>query len=168
MRRLWATVALMAVGLAVGCNVSTRSGLPAHIRTVEVHVFENKTMNYGLEARLTRRIIEAVNREPSLRLVNRGGEAILSGEIVEVRRVPVRDAIRNRPATTQVVATARVSFWDDVTQDFFLEDVPVSSNEASVMAGLYDEDRGETYSAAEVAAIDALAERIVRRTLGMW
>jgi len=170
MRRLLIGAGIAAAGLiaVAGCEVSTRSSLPAHIRTVEIHVFENRTMNYSIEGRLTRRIIEAVHKEPSVRVVNRGGEAILRGEIMEVRRVPVRETAQNRPATTQLVVTARVSFWDDVTQEFFLEDVAISSNEAGITAGLYDEDRGETYAAAEAAAIDALAREIVRRTLGMW
>jgi len=171
MRRLWMAMGLAAAaGLVAvaGCDVSTRGGLPAHVRTVEVHVFENRTMNYGLEGRLTRSIIAAIHREPTVRVVNAGGEAILAGEIVEVKRVPVRETINNRPATTRLVMTARVSLMDDVTRSFLLDDVAISSNAASMTAGLYDEDRGETYSAAEAAAIDALAQEIVRRTIGMW
>ena len=170
MRRLWVGAGIVVAGLAAvaGCEASTRGGLPAHIRTVEVHVFENRTMNYGLEGRLARRIIEAVHREPSVRVVNSGGEAILRGEIVEVRRIPIRETTHSRPATTQLVVTARVSFLDDVERRFLLDDVSIASNEAGIAVGLYDEDRGETYSAAEAAAIDALAREIVRRTLGMW
>ena len=170
MRRLWLAMGLAAAGIAAiaGCEVSTRGGLPAHVRTVEVHVFENRTMNYGLEGRLTRSVIEAIHREPSVRIVNTGGEAIIAGEIVDVKRVPIRETISNRPGTTRVVVTARVSFMDDVTRSFLLDDVAISSDMASVTAGLYDEDRGETYSAAEAAAIDALAREIVRRTIGMW
>ena len=169
-RRALAAAGIVAAGLiaVAGCEVSTRSSLPAHIRTVEVHVFENRTMNYSIEGRLTRRIIEAIHKEPSVRVVNKGGEAILRGEIMEVRRIPIRETTENRPATTQLVVTARVSFWDDVTSEFFLDDAVISSNEAGIAVGLYDEDRGDTYSAAEAAAIDALAREIVRRTLGIW
>ena len=165
--------AIAAAGLAVlaatGCAYSTRSGLPAHVQTIEVPTFRNsKTLYKGLEARLTRRVKELVNEDPNVRVVNHGGDASLIGEITDVQKDVPRETKQDRPASVRLTIQAVVSFFDEVEQRPIVQDLRISSREGSEVAGLYEQDRGEVRASAEDAAIDALAREIVRRTLGRW
>jgi hypothetical protein len=164
-----ACIALAAVVIIAGCSTSTRStGLPEHIRTVEVHIFQNKTMYQGLEGRLTRQIIDRINMDPSIRVVSRGGDAIITGEITDVKRTTVRETTTDEPATVSLSMHAIFSFYDEIGRRYLLEDVPVSSSDSSSSAGLYEAARGESTTLAEEGASRVLAADIVRRTIGMW
>ncbi len=163
-------IALVIAGfVSAGCAYSTRSGLPAHIRTVEVPTFRNtKTFYKGIEGKLTRRVKELINLDPNLRVVNHGGDALLDGEILRITRTVSRETKQDRPASVVLAIEAVVTFSDEVEQRPLIESMKVSSSQASTVAGLYEVDRGEVRATAEEAAIDALAREIVRRTVGMW
>lgn len=154
---------------APGCKTSTRSsGLPEHIRTVEVEIFKNNTMYKGLEGRLTRQIIDRINADAVIKAVSRGGDAVITGEIVKVTRQTLRETTTDEPATVLIVVYAKYSFYDEVEKRYIREDVVVTSNQASTTAGLYEPSRGESVSAAEESAVAALGREIVRGTIGMW
>lgn len=174
--RTAAALAAMAVAVAgslaaSGCKVSTRSGLPDHIRTVSVPMFENKTTEYTLETRLTAAIRRAVQQDNRVRLVNRDGDAVLSGRILGVKRRSVRDDRDDRPATMQLTIMAEYSFRDERAGRFLVDRAEIDSNQASSARGLYNLDNDPTQTPEDAvtdAAIASLAAEIVRRTLGMW
>lgn len=164
-----ACVLLAALAIAAGCSTTTRStGLPEHIRTVEVHIFQNKTMYQGLEGRLTRQIIDRINMDPSIRVVSRGGDAIITGEITDVKRTTVRETTTDEPATVSLSMYATFSFYDEIERRYIIEDQAVNSADSSSSAGLYEAARGESTSLAEEGASRVLAADIVRKTIGMW
>ena len=154
---------------APACRTSTRSsGLPAHIRTVEVEMFGNDTTYYGMEGKLTRRIIDQINADAVIKVSSRGGDAVITGEILKVSRRTVRETTTNEPATVVVVVEARYSFYDEVERRYIREDVSVSSAQSSSTAGMYELDRNELSSDAEDSALAALAREVVRGTIGRW
>ena len=77
-------VGLLLLALVVaGCGYSLRGTLPAHIRTVAVPVFENRTREPAVEGLITRAIVEAFSTNGRLRVVRRqDADAVLEGEIV--------------------------------------------------------------------------------------
>ncbi len=158
---------LAAVFLS-GCYTTLNSGLPSHIRTVEVHIFQNKTMYDSIEAWVARDIIDRVNMDPSVRLVSRNGDAVLTGEITRVNRRTLRETTTNEPGTVLMSIEAVFSFYDNVNQRYLIEDMPVKSTDTGLLGGLYEASRGGSQEQGERGAAKQLAGEIVRRTVGMW
>ncbi len=152
-----------------GCSYGTRSGLPEHIKTIHVEMFRNtKTLYKGLETKLTAGIIAKLQNEPTVHVVNNGGDATIRGEIIDVKRTVYRETRKDRPATVGVSVLVSFSFFDEVEQRAIIESKKLSSSESSSTAGLYEVDRGELQASAEEAAVKQLAKEIVRQTVGMW
>lgn len=167
-RSFWLTLAGGVALFAAGCTYSTRSGLPPHIKTVEVPMFKNRTFYKGLEGKLTRALIHRLNLDPHVRVVNSGGDATISGEIILVKNTPLRETTQDRPATMVVSIVTSFSFYDEVEQRPILTAVKLSSSQSSSAIGRVELDRGELLASAEEAAIQELAKTIARRTIGMW
>lgn len=168
--RLFAAVAAFCVvtALVAGCRTSPFSGLPSHIKTVEVHIFQNKTMYKSIEAWLTRDIIDAINADPRIRVSSHNGDALITGEIVSVDRSTLRETTTNEPGTVQITITARFSFYDNVKRRYIIEDMTVRSSDIGMSPGIYEASRGGNSEQGERGAANQLAGEIVRRTVGMW
>ena len=168
--RGWGALAAAAILLgSPGCRMSTRSdGLPEHIRTVEVHVFKNNTMYKGLEGKLTRGVIDAVNADPVVRAASRNGDAILTGEITRVSRRTLRETTSDERATVQIVIDAVYSFYDERSGVYLADEAPISSADLGLGAGIFETSLSEPPAAAEARLLNDLGAEIVRRTVGMW
>jgi len=159
--------AIVAIGLS-GCSTSTRSGLPVHINTVEVHIFQNKTMYKSLEGLITRGIIDRINADPHVRLVSSNGDALITGEITNVQRSTLRETTTNQPGTVLITIEVTFSFYDNIQGVYLLDDVTITSTDTGQGDGIYEASRGRTSFDGEQGAVNALAAEIVRRTVGMW
>lgn len=165
-----AAVLFVAAGIATftGCRTSTHSGLPSHIKTVEVHIFQNKTMYKGIEAWITRDIIDRINADPGIMVSSRNGDALITGEILEVRRETLRETTTNEPGTVRISIDVEFSFYDNVERRFIMEDVKLTSSATGLLVGIYESSRDGTSEEGERSAAKRLAGEIVRRTVGMW
>jgi outer membrane lipopolysaccharide assembly protein LptE/RlpB len=82
MNRLGALVVLSAALLSTGCGYSLRGNLPAHLKTVAVPVFQNRTPVPAVENFLTNAIVNAFATNGRLRVTSvERADAILEGEI---------------------------------------------------------------------------------------
>ncbi len=158
----------LCAALAAGCSTSFSSGLPDHIRTVEVHIFQNKTMYDNIEAWVTRGIVDRVNADPRIRIASRNGDALLTGEITAVRRSTLRETTANEPGTVQITIEAKFSLYDNKERRFLVEDAVISSSDTGLSTGIYEASRGGLSEDGERDAARQLAAEIVRRTVGMW
>jgi len=99
---------ICVLGLAVGCgyHVAGRgSNLPAEWKTLAVVTFENKTLRYRIEQRLTEAVVREFLARTSYRVVpvEENADAVLRGEVVALETYPVLfDTVTGR-ATTQLV-----------------------------------------------------------------
>jgi hypothetical protein len=77
-----AFVAVLIAAVA-GCGYSIQGTLPPHIRTIAVPVFANKTAEPGVEAVVTRAVVEAFSTSGRLRVgTPETADAILHGEVI--------------------------------------------------------------------------------------
>ena len=80
-RRVLMPLALFVVA-AAGCGYSLRGNLPAHIQTVAVPVFKNRTSEPGVETFLTGAVVEAFSTNGRLKVVRaEQADSILEGEV---------------------------------------------------------------------------------------
>jgi outer membrane lipopolysaccharide assembly protein LptE/RlpB len=69
--------------LLAGCGYSTRGGLPAHIKTVAVPIFKNRTLEPGVESAVTSGVVNAFSSGGRVKVVPADqADAILDGEVV--------------------------------------------------------------------------------------
>lgn len=169
-KRLFAVAAIVlaaAFVLFAGCRTSTRSGLPDHIRTVDVHIFKNKTMYKGIETWITRDIVDRINADPTIRVSSRG-DAVLTGEIISVQRNTLRETTTNEPGTVRITITVEFSFYDEIRKRYIIEDQKIVSTETGQSPGIYEASKGSVSEEGERGAAKQVAAEIVRRTIGMW
>ncbi|MDR1611927.1 MAG: LPS assembly lipoprotein LptE [Planctomycetota bacterium] len=171
MRGRAATVLILAATLtmafAPGCRTSTRSGLPGHIKSVEVHVFKNKTMTLDLEGKLTRAVIDAVNADPAVRVASRG-DAVLTGEITRYSRRTLRDTTTDELGTVQLVVEASFSLYDAREGVYLVDEAKLSSLDLELSLGVYEYNLGEPEAVAQNRLLRELGREIVRRSIGRW
>lgn len=68
--------------LAGGCGYTVRGTLPAHINTISVPIFRNRTQEPAIESLITRAVVEAFSTNGRLRVVgSEQADAVLDGEI---------------------------------------------------------------------------------------
>ena len=74
---------LLLLALPIGgCGYTVRGTLPAHINTVSVPIFRNRTSEPAIESLITRAVVEAFSTNGRLRVVGSGqADAVLEGEI---------------------------------------------------------------------------------------
>lgn len=156
------------VAVATGCRTSFSSGMPNHIKTVEVHIFRNKTMYKNIEAWITRDIIDRINMDPSIRVSSRNGDALITGEIMAVKRSTMRTTTANEPGTVLITLEVKYSFYDNVQRRYIVEDAIVTSTDTGLSPGIYEASRGGVSEDGERGAAKQAAAEIVRRTVGMW
>jgi outer membrane lipopolysaccharide assembly protein LptE/RlpB len=99
---------IWVLGLAVACgyHVAGRgSNLPAEWKTLAVVTFENKTLRYRIEQRLTEAVVREFLARTSYRVipVEDNADAVLRGEVVALETYPVLFDTATGRATTQLV-----------------------------------------------------------------
>lgn len=74
---------LLAAVLLAGCGYSTRGSLPAHIKTVAVPIFKNRTLEPGVDSAITSGVVNAFSSGGRVKVVPiEQADAILEGEVV--------------------------------------------------------------------------------------
>lgn len=77
--------ALLLLALAValgGCGYTLRGTLPAHIQSISVPIFRNRTQEPGIEGIITRAVVEGFSTNGRLRVASREqADAVLDGEV---------------------------------------------------------------------------------------
>lgn len=76
--RVCACAALVVSGCAYTFNPSS---VPSHIKTLEIPVLGNRTLEPALAEEITRELTDRFLRDNTLRVVQKDGDAVLEGEI---------------------------------------------------------------------------------------
>jgi hypothetical protein len=161
-------VPLVALAAAAGCVYTADSALPAHVRTVRVEMFENRTGYPGLEAEVTRAVARELQIDGRLRLSGAGADSVLKGRLVAVRRAVVQEDALDDAVTGRVTVEALITFEDSVTGAVLLEKELVTSRDVLDSDGVFRLRRGETELDAHSSAVNALARNVVRRAVEVW
>ncbi len=75
--------------LLAGCGYTFGSRLPEGIDSLEVPVFGSTILLRGLEVELTEALTEELKLRTPVSLVSKGGDACLTGSVVDYEKVPV-------------------------------------------------------------------------------
>jgi len=162
---LLVTTTLAASG---GCAYTFEPALPAHIRTVRVDVFENRTGYPGLEAELAKALVREFQGDGTLVPGGRFADSVVKGTLVAVSRSVLQEDEFDDVVTGQVTVATVVTFEDSAGGGALLAAERVTSADARKSEGVFRLATGGTEEAALGAALRELARNIVRRTVEVW
>ncbi|MBN1575914.1 MAG: LptE family protein [Chitinispirillaceae bacterium] len=164
MKRLSLFVTLSA--LAAGCGIYTFSGstLPSHLKTVDIPLLENRSMEPDIADEITQELNRRILADNLLRIVATEGDATISGSITSYLHEPYTfGAASTRQVSVDqyiVKITAQMKFLDKV------KDVPLFEG-AITGEGIYDFQK-ETEETGRAKAIKDIVQRILQSSLQSW
>jgi hypothetical protein len=137
------------------------SALPSHIQTVSVPLFEDRTAEFGINQKLTDKLINAITNDNVLKIGNqRTADSILKGTI-ELIQDTAGEYDQNEVASDfRVTITARVSFEDVQKQEVLWE-------ESWTQFGVYDNVETDRDTGID-EALDKLTTDILNQTVSGW
>ena len=152
---------LLPLLLLTGCYSFSGSTLPSHLRTIQIHPVENKTLEASLPDRVTRGLQDGFRSRSNLRQVNQNGNAEPIGTLLQYSRTPQSTA-GTAVTTWRVDILFRAVFIDRVRGDTLYSDAQIPGY------GAYTPDKGETEETWRTRAIDNLTQTVLDKTVLAW
>jgi hypothetical protein len=156
---------LACLSLCCGIYSFSGSGLPSHIRTVAVPVFENRTAEIGIRENLTDAVTEALVTDGRLRVVGpETADSIIQGTVIDYKeQAYTYDRSEN-------VQEYIVRIYVDVTYQDVKNRTDIWEEKRMEGWGTYDVSISppEEIDDGRERAIARLAEDILNKTLSGW
>lgn len=164
--------ALMLLSMGSGCY-STRTNLPAHVKTIAVPTFENRSYNdeytRKLEVELTEAVRQTFLQNGQLTLVGRDkADLILEGAVMRLDRQPVRIDRFGEAAETRIIIHAQVELYDVREAKYVFKKTQMANDAEKAESGVYNLRRGEFEGLGRKKAIEDLGRAIARKVLDRW
>jgi hypothetical protein len=137
--------------------------LPQHIKKIAVRQFKNKTQYYGLEEKLTLRVIDEFLKDATYPIVAEGqADAIVEGRINRYILTPIQYDIALVPTVYKLIVLIEVRLLDKHSQSYLwiepaLEGVQIYSD-ATLSGGITEEQAREL-------VWKTLSRDVVKRTI---
>lgn len=156
---------LLAVALLVGCGYTWRGTLPAHLRTIAVPTFANRTSEPGVESLLTRAVVEAFSTSGRLQVVPpERADAVLEGEVTGYEIQSIAFDPRANVRLYRLVVTVNLRLHDRVQNRVLFERSGYQERADFQVAGTVSETIAREAGALRTAAVD-VGRAIVALTL---
>ena len=159
--------ALAAASLA-GCGYSLSSRTNPHITSIAVPIFENKTLEKGIEERLSDGITDAFLNDKKLRVVKeKDADSVILGTIERYDRTPFTYDKNQNVQEYKVTMTLHVVYEDRKKNRVVWEEKAMSawgtySASPLLPGGIEEEDAGQE------RAIQKAADDILIKTVQGW
>lgn len=174
MRRYF-LILLAAVSLAAGCGYSTRSLLPAHLKTLHIEPIKNEidfTVEGQrslyiplLEVKLRNAIIDRYQFDGNLRIAEAGtADLVLKAELREYHRAELRATDSDETEEYRIYIVIDMALYDTRDNELRWEEKGFTGEATFFTTG----PRVTSEDSAINEAIEDLARRIVERTIEDW
>ena len=165
MSRLLLLVAVAFVAsLFSGCYSFTASTLPSHIKTVNIHEVEDKTLDPVLANNIHTAVVDMFKRNAGgVRLVNDEASADFYITLLSYTNKPENYNSNSDVETYRVTIRVEVKFYDNVKERIIYETKSLPAD------GVYDVQANETEDRhGQTRAIEKLQDLIVSNALAKW
>ena len=150
-------LAVLLASLLSGCYSFTASTLPSHIKTVQIHEVEDKTLDPVLANNIRAGVLDMFKSNAGgVRIVNENANADFEMTLL---------SYTNKPDVETYRVTIRVSvkFYDNVKDKIIYENKSLSAD------GTYDVAKNESEDRhGQARAIEKLQDLIVANALAKW
>lgn len=164
--KIRSVVVIGLISVIYGCGIYTFSGssLPSDLKTVDIPLFLNKSMEPNVADEVTQELNTQVQSANLLRIVTRGGDASISGTVTSYENKPyMYSTVEERKVDIdqyKVTITADVEFTDNKkNSELFKGEV---SGE-----GIYN-FKTETEADGRKKAEKELVKRIIEKSVQSW
>jgi len=151
--------------ISMSCSYYSFSGsLPAHIKTIAIPLFDDRTPEYGIKEKLTDALIDEFTRDGTLKIADqRSADSILRGTILSVTdRADAYDR-EERAESFRIYITVEVKYEDLKKKKVLWKDRLTQWGRYSITTG-GPEDREVGIN----EAVEKLAEDILNKTVSGW
>lgn len=157
------SIFLLAASLLFSsCGAHSPRVLKEDYQTIHISVFKNRTLQYGIEERLTPAMRNAFLRDGRLRVSNPGeADLEMDGTITEVLVTPMAYSDLERAVGYNMHITIQVTVTDTNTDEVIMKDRPF---QAAGTFMLYNEP---TFEGTQDVAV-ALAEDVLSNLIEGW
>lgn len=150
---------ILLMVMMTSCKTTGESILPASVNSIHIAVFNNQTLQYGVEDRLTDRVVNEFEFNARLHIENRNNaDIILTGIITRADFQPFSYDEDNVVKEYQLRMEVRISLHDRVNDTYIFKDEIIRGETT------YDVDLSTEDQAIDEVIVD-LAEDIVRRCI---
>ena len=155
-------IALLALS---GCLYTFNgSTLPAHLKTVEIPLFSNQSLEANIADEITQRLSREIVGGNLLKVVEHGGNAVITGAVTSYSNTPYTfGATETRQVSVQqyvVRITAQVEFTDKKKDEAIYKGTVTGE-------GIYDLQK-ENEQTGKTKAITELVQRILQNSVQGW
>ncbi|NLH39520.1 MAG: LptE family protein [Elusimicrobia bacterium] len=137
--------------------------LPQHIKSLSVEPFSNKSSIFGIEQRLTLKIIDEFLKDGQYKIVNPNeADGMLSGEIKNYLMTPIQYDSNMVPTVYKITVQYAIKLTDKKTNTILWEEKTLVANQiysASTLPG------GMTEEEAREKIWDIISKDVVKRTV---
>lgn len=159
-------VAAVVLFALCGCGIYTFSGstLPGHLKTVDIPLFLNESLQPDVADLLTAQISQRMLSENLLRIVSNRGDATISGTVTSYSNAPYTyGAVLNRDVTVNKYAvriSVKVTFTDNIRDKELYSGVLTGE-------GIYD-FATENENDGQKRAITKVMDAILQNSVQSW
>ena len=163
-RLLRLAVMALVAGLLAGCYSFTASTLPSHIKTVQIHEVEDKTLDPVLANNIHTAIVDMFKKNAGgVRLVNEDANADFQITLLSYTNKPENYNSNSDVETYRVTIRVSVKFYDNVKERIIYESNSLSAD------GTYDIQKNESEDRhGQARAIEKLQDLIIANALAKW
>ena len=163
--RLLACAGLCLFALALSsCYSFTASTLPSHIKTVQIHEVEDKTLDAVLANSIHTAVVDMFKKNAGgVRLVNEDANADFEITLLSYTNKPENYNSNSDVETYRVTIRVSVKFYDNVKERIIYENKSLSAD------GVYDVQKNEAEDRhGQARAIEKLQDLIIANALAKW
>lgn len=163
-KSLFAVLFAVVVSCLFGCYSFTASTLPSHIKTVQIHEVEDKTLDPVLANDIHTAVVDMFRKNAgSVRLVNEEANADFEITLLSYTNKPENYNSSSDVETYRVTIRVSVKFYDNVKEKIIYESKSLSAD------GTYDVQKNETEDRhGQARAIEKLQDLIITNALAKW
>ena len=160
----WIALFVLLPVLLFGCYSFTASTLPSHIKTVNIHEVEDKTLDPVLANDIRTGVLEMFRRNAGgVRIVNGEADSDFEITLLSYTNKPENYNSNSDVETYRVTIRVGVKFYDNVKERIIYESKSLSAE------GTYDVQANETEDRhGQVRAIEKMQELIITNALAKW
>ena len=163
-RFLFLVAVTFVAGLLAGCYSFTASTLPSHIKTVQIHEVEDKTLDPVLANNIHTAVVDMFKKNAGgVRLVNENANADFEMTLLSYTNKPENYNSNSDVETYRVTIRVSVKFYDNVKDRIIYESKSLSAD------GTYDIQKNESEDRhGQARAIEKMQDLIIANALAKW
>lgn len=114
---------LILSGCAYNSNINVNTLLPSYIQKIYIPIFENKTIQYGLEEKITNLVMEEFLKGERLEIGSKEdtSDMVLKGSLILYQRTPLSYNENSRVTRYKIYIEIIFSFYDLINKQLLFQ-----------------------------------------------